>query len=54
MLETTLEAIAVIVIVASVLALVARSFYLTIAGKKKGQCSGCDSCHCRDAAEHKR
>lgn len=55
MFESTLETIAVIVIVVSVLALGGRSFYRTITGKNKGQCcGGCDSCHCRSAAEHKR
>lgn len=44
MLETTLEALAVIVIALSVLALVARSFYLTLMGKKQGLCCRCDTC----------
>jgi len=53
MLETTLETIAVIIIVASVLALGARSFYRAMTGGNKGQCCGCDSCHCRNATGHK-
>lgn len=52
MLGTTLETIAVIVIVASVLALGGRSFYRAMTGKNKEKCCGCDSCHCQNATGH--
>jgi hypothetical protein len=54
MFETTLETIAVIVIVVSVLALGGRSLYRAMTGKNKGQCYGCDACHCRDATDHEQ
>jgi len=46
MFETTLETIAVIAIVMSVLALVGRTLYRAMTGKNKGHCCGCDSCAC--------
>lgn len=42
-----IETVGVLTIVAIVLVLAGRSVYLTLTGKKQGQCSGgCDSCMC--------
>lgn len=54
MFESTLEIMAIILFVALVLALGGRSFYRVTTGKNKGECCGCDSCHCRDATEHEQ
>lgn len=52
MFESTLEIILIILIVALILALGGRSFYRVMIVKNKGECCGCDACHCRDTPQH--
>ncbi|WP_156919923.1 hypothetical protein [Syntrophorhabdus aromaticivorans] len=41
-----IETVAILTIVGAVLILGGKSVYLTLTGKKQGQCCGCDSCMC--------